>query len=248
MGIRVHKTIGYGFLKSRFGNDPRFNSHVFNEERLDGDLRPKLLEYIDEKLKTAIPNDDTEFDLKIEKTALECKGLWENNTKIPIRLHDVIKYNYYNTEGDNPIGPILFTIPYQKDWYRYDDAIDYQEEPQKYVTSDGCVDHAELITDCEGQPAGIYPYCSSYCHRNTGERWVDISTFGRWTLTRLFKEDPNIKFKIDNKYGIKNFVEWQRHIVPKLPSFISLFCDCFEIFRNPLTKYRLRPMIFTYWS
>ncbi len=37
------------------------------------------------------------------------------------------------------------------------------------------------------------------------------------------------------------------HIVPEVPLFIRAFCECFEIFKNPKTLLRLRPMLHVYW-
>lgn len=247
MGIRVHKVMGYGLLRCKFENDPRFNSHVFdyNNKVWNGDLRPKLVAYINKRLKKPSKDEYADTDRKIEKAAILRKGLYENLPDKDIEFHDVVCFNHYDTEGDGYIGPVVLTIPYQTDWYRYDNSIDYHEETH---TTEGQLDRVQLIRDCEGQSSGIYPWCSSYVHRDTGKRWIGGSTVDRWSLTKMFRENREAKFKPDNKMGIDSFIEWQRYIVPKLPPFIELFCDCFKIFKNPKTKYRLRPMIFTYWS
>jgi hypothetical protein len=246
MGIRIHKVLGYGFLRCKFEKDPRFNDHVFNykhPEYIEGDIRPRLIKYLEEKVKSPDEGRDN-FEYKLELSALKRIGMYDNLKDESISLTDVIRCNDMESTG---IGPVIFTIPYNKDWHRYDDIIDYVEETQKPVNQEGCLDNVQLITDCEGQPSGIYPYNVGFINRNTGKQIIDTAG-NRWFLTRTLREQGVKELKKDNKWGFKTLVEWQRHVVPKLPYFIDFFCDCFNIFKDPKTKYRLRPMIFTYWS
>jgi hypothetical protein len=250
MGIRVHKIMGYGFLRSKLDKDPRFKENVFSPKEgsiLNGDLRQPLIDFIEKnsyKTTDVIGEkyDEKNGDYRCELAALKMVGLYSDLKDTPINIYDVVHYNYYDTEKDIPIGPVVFTIPYNEDWRRYDNTMDWVEETQKF----GQLDHVNRIVDSYNQSRAIYPY-ESYINRNTGER-IRCSSLERHLITERLKQGEVIKLKDNNEFGLKTLVEWQRYIVPKLPPFIEIFCDCFNIFKNPLTKYRLRPMIYTYWS
>lgn len=238
MGNRIHKVIGCGFRYSKLDKDPRFTDGIFD---LEGDLRPKLIEYLD-KLKS---EDSVEkFDYSMLEQQLKGTGWFKDDTSKPISMYDVLKYSSYGSE--QMATPIIITNPMEKDWYRYDDIIDYYEAPTK---DGGPIDHVKLIVDDANQSSGIYPYCARYVNRNAGKVCEKIHTSIRWTTTNACLEAGiKVPFKAENPMGIDgSLIQWQRHIVPQLPPFISIFCDAFNVFKNPMTKYRLRPMILTYW-
>lgn len=251
MGIRIHKVLGYGFRKVRFNRDPRFNSHALctldhgaHEERFgrEKDLRPQLIAFLAKRAQE-LPEEER-WKYRFEIASLQGKPGQDPG---PLNYADVIICNPHNTEGKIPIGTLLFTIPYAK-WSHYDDVIDYYEEAQRTVRADGGpIDRCTVLTDCEGQPCGIYPYDSGYVHRTHGELPKQLFTTARWTLTRVLRSQGSKLLKAGNDFGVKTLVEWQRHIVPEVPLFIRAFCECFEIFKNPKTLLRLRPMLHVYW-
>jgi hypothetical protein len=253
MGIRIHKVLGYGFRRTHLRRDPRFNSHALpsldaaaHDARLDGDLRPKLIAFIEEKAQTA-PGDQ-KWEYRLELNALKGEDRENKAEKLEsISFYDVVVNSPFTGEARPPIGPLLFTIPYQN-WKRYDDIIDYYEDTQQRVRQDGgAEDKCVLLTDCEGQPTGIYPYVS-YVHRTKGPLGKNVFTAARWELTRVFRKLGQTQLKSGNPFLVDNPVQWQRHIVPEVPLFIRAFCECFEIFKDPKTVQRLRPMLYTYWS
>ena len=228
MGIRIHKVLGYGFRRTHLRRDPRFNSHALpsldaaaHDARLDGDLRPKLIAFIEEKAQTA-PGDQ-KWEYRLELNALKGEDRKNKAEK-------------------------LESISFYENWKRYDDIIDYYEDTQQRVRQDGgAEDKCVLLTDCEGQPTGIYPYVS-YVHRTKGPLGKNVFTAARWELTRVFRKLGQTQLKPGNPFLVDNPVQWQRHIVPEVPLFIRAFCECFEIFKDPKTVQRLRPMLYTYWS
>lgn len=250
MGRRIHKVLGYGFRKVRFDKDPRLSPHALHtldraahEERFGRgkDLRPQLVAFLEKKAPELTEGEQWEHRFEVESLRVK-KG----QNPGPLNYNDVVIYNPQDTAGKLPIGPLLFTVPYAK-WSHNDDAIDYYEETQRTVRADGGVpDRCAIITDCEGQPCGIYPYDSCYVHRANGKLPRPLFTAARWSLTRALRSQGS-KLKPGNEFGVKTLVDWQRHIVPEAPLFIRAFCECFEIFKAPKTIWRLRPMLYTYW-
>jgi hypothetical protein len=194
------------------------------------------------KAKAAPPDRQWEYQLEI-RSLQDQKG----EKAKPLTYDDVVIYSPFTAEAKPPIGPLLFTIPYQN-WFRYDDIIDYHEDSQSRVREDGGPeDKCSFIGDCEGQPASIYPY-RNYVHRANGALDRRLFTASRWELTRVLRQAGQTKLKPGNEFGVKTLVEWQRHIVPEVPLFIRAFCECFNIFREERIIQRLRPMLYTYWS
>ena len=246
MGTRIHKVLGYGFPRVKTKNDPRFNPEFFDklwEE--DGDLKSKLIEWCEKK--NVREGDD--FDAKIFHNWLMGTG-WYKGDGAPKKLYasDFCHTSGYFSEGK--YAPIIFgSYKENKDWYRYDNLIDY------YEASGGVnlADKVELITDQCGDVCGIYPNLS-YINRNTGKSCK--MQFAKWHMTETLQKigkhiDKDVAFKAESEmckeFGIKNLNEWRRWIVPAIPSSIRAFCEVMEVFKNPMTVYRLKPMIYTYW-
>jgi len=231
MGVRIHKVLGYGFRRAKLDRDPRFNPHAIrslDQAAHEGkfgngkELRPQMIAFLEEKAKAAPPDRQWEYQLEIRSLQDQ-----EGEKAKPLTYHDVVIYNPFTAEAKPPIGPLLFTIPYQN-WFRYDDIIDYHEDSQSRVREDGGPeDKCSFIGDCEGQPAGIYPYCN-YVHRANGALDRRLFTASRWELTRVLRQAGQTKLKPGNEFGVKTLVEWQRHIVPEVPLFIRAFLRVFQ--------------------
>ena len=238
MGIRVHKVLGYGFRRVNFNGDPRFNDHALSNWNL---ARHELL--MGDKVKERLSNYFMSKGLEQEapwEFQMEVEQLKELKT---LDATDVMRYNPMLIGAKPAIGPLVFTIPYMK-WSRYNDTIDYYESTQDTLDAR---DRVRIITDCEGAPAGIYPFDAGYVHRRTGERKL-TGTTARWMLLKTLRGLSTQALKPDNEFGVQTLIEFQRHLVPEVPTFIRAFCDCFQIFKQPHTVNYLRPMLFTYWS
>jgi len=244
MGTRIHKTLGWGFKYCRFKKDPRFNEKFFGDD----------VDYLDQMVEVNKKNLNSK-DLRKKMDAqtfdhwVSGKG-WASSGKKPTSLSrcDIFNYNgYIDWDGDS-IAPVIFTDPSRKDWSRYDDIIDYYDAPSG---KDGePLDNVKFILDGAGQPAQVYPYCS-FVNRHTGKRAKEnITPSDRWSITNMYFEHDHDGWKwkeFEKNWGVKNIVQWQRDIVPEPPYIIRLFCKVAKPFKNPLTIYRLKPMIFTYW-
>lgn len=262
MGIRINKVLGYGFKHCKFDKDPRFNEWVFNDQDIwNEDKRTEFIYFLKEKQskflkeKQSKLSSDDFFDIAWDLAWLEKKECFaDGDTLERLLLYDFIKYNYYDMEKENPIGPIIFTMPNYKSWNRYDDIIDYIECG---IDNRGAVDSVKFYLDDAGQSTGIYPH-TSFVNRNTGKR-VKFTPSDRRILTGILlelkkannphlihKNSPKEKSEFE-KAGVENLIQWQRWVVPEVPSLIVNFCEFMDIFKNPLTVYRLRPMIYTFW-
>lgn len=261
MGNRINKKLGYGFKYCKFSKDPRFNDWVFNnsDKFYNYALKNDFIEFLKQKKEKYAQenNGDYDFDLNLTLAWLEGVGWFIDQTdeekhKINcLTAADFILFNHYDLDKKNSIGTVIFTDLTSKDWSRYDDIIDY-------IEANGCESKVKLITDEVGQSCGIYPYMS-YANRKTGKdnKFYPVE---RWTLTSAFLKtrtvnNPSLKhinspeeYTSFEEAGVTNLIEWQRDIVPKPPGIIKYFCEFMNVFKNPLTVYRLKPMVYTYWS
>ncbi len=229
MGTRIHKTLGWGFKYYRVGLDPRFNPEFFKDR--NDDYLPQMLELASqdaasEDFATRWGGNDFLREIKEKKVK-------------SIDSYDVFKVNGYASNGD--ISSCIFTDPLRRDWSRYDDIIDY------YDSDSVPEDNVKFILDSSNQPAHIYPYCC-FVNRHTGKHVSNIQS-ERWWVTELyFKRGGEFDWSgISETWGVSNIIQWQRDIVPDVPYNIKLFFRVAKPFKNPLTMYRLKPMIYTYW-
>jgi len=230
MGNRVHQVIGYGFKHVKHLKDPRFNTKFWEDDFLEEECYERLLAHT--KKKVEAQGKKRSIDTFLFLSWLEGK---EKNPPKNLTVSDFIASSGYATEME--ISPIVFgCFKQDKDWYRYDDIIDYYTAERE----DGCPkDTAKYITNDYGEFSGIYPHLS-FCNRINGKVLnitpMDKSIAGKYGDKELFKTN-----------SIANQVQWQRNIVPKVPAAIEIFCECLEVFKNPTTVYRLKPMIYTFW-
>lgn len=234
MGIRIKKVLGWGFKYWKPENDPRFTSDAL--ERFDSmsleEFTNLFLEYLDKKIKN---NDKIEtYGYKLLKNQI--KGL---------ELKFNIRNFYYTPYGvdDYKICPIVFTTPLQNNFLRYGDLIDAYE----YDTNPIKTPNVIYINGENGKPAWIYPWCSCV-HVDTGKRVKGNPYFEFCNGNdEAFSSKEGREFMLE-QYGVKSDLEFQRKIVPILPEELKVFFEITKIFPNPKTKYKLRPMILTYFS
>lgn len=81
-----------------------------------------------------------------------------------------------------------------------------------------------------------------------------VNQSDRWCITKSYFDKDNKHRRVwnweetkDFTGGVSSIIEWQRDIVPEPPYIIRLFCEASGIFKDPMTVYRLKPMIFSYW-
>ena len=183
-----------------------------HDARLDGDLRPKLIAFIEEKAQTA-PGDQ-KWEYRLGLNALKGEDRENKAEKLEsISFYDVVVNSPFTGEARPPIGPLLFTIPYQN-WKRYDESSTTTRTRSSASGKTEVQDKCVLLTDCEGQPTGIYPYVSYGIAKGPGK---NVFTAARWELTRVFRKLGQTQLKSGNPFLVDNPVsQWQRHIVPEV--------------------------------
>ena len=231
MGNRIHTVLGLGFDKVKFKKDERFNPHVWEEDFYFKDFLPEMIKLNDSRYSPDRSNYD--FDVNLFKARVEGKGWYEGEEPIKsLSWEDFAKYSGYATESKH--NPLIFTNPFSKDWQRYDNLIDY------YLFSDvkkGAVDKVMFLKGDSGLPINIYP-SSSYYNKLTGEKLKDCVPYNRWASNQS---------EMAEQFGFKTVKEWHENVVPEIPYEIRLFCEVAKVFKNPLTIWELRAMIYTYW-
>ncbi len=274
MGIRINTVLGYGFAHCRGAKDPRFNPWVFTDGKHPtygdiwddiGDLRPLLIKWYKKKL-GALPTKPTashldkdphwieRSDLEMDLMMLQEKGGFHpvkgRKRREPICLYDIICTSGYASES--AIHPIVFTHPVQHDWRRHDDIIDYYAGPDR--NDGGIIDHVKMVTSSDRNklPRPLYPW-DSYVNRRTGARVKGTWSGGsdRSMLIDMWRENG---YKTKKKWkevldscGVPTMLALQRDIVPYIPRMIVETCAMLDVFKDPLTVYRLKPMIYRYW-
>lgn len=255
MGTRINTVLGYGFKYCKGEKDPRFNPWVFGDKekhpKLGGiwedieDLRPLLIKQVKAKIKAIGPRTNNNWG-EISDLEMVLFQLKQNNPARPLAAYDFIRTSSNSCEMIS--HPVVFTDPTQPDWSRHDNIIDYYTVP--YEFDDGIKDSVRMLTQ-SNLPHAIYPW-DSYVNRLTGERvkmegglilraaaiehWVELGCKKRKKFDEFLKGS-----------GVKTMLSYQRDITPFIPGIITEVCELLRVFKNPLTVYRLKPMVYHYW-
>lgn len=239
MGIRVHKSIGYGLVDIQYDEesfgliDPRIDLEIF-KERYEWGHDPEIRSIYQGWLRQN-----------------SCDGinldLWYLNDPAPGRGHrnlqDCVIWN-----AEFGLGNVLLLQPLAcKDWNRNDDAIDYVEET--YSRPQGQTDHFETFSQ------GIHPWTASYMDIRTGEeiKWEKIMHWMR--LSNAVAAEPQ---KFSNSVadldtfadlaGFENHEDAALHCAPMVPDVIRDFLNFTGLFKDEDTWKQLRPLVYTYWG
>lgn len=205
MGIRIHKVLGYGF-KSIAHKDIRFNESFWalNDDYID--IKPLLIKECEDSKDNVSkdPHNNLAFFRQwITNTGWHEKGGCDHDK---LYISDFFCYSGYAAESNK--FPVIFSAKrYNKDWYRYDDIIDYIEAGRTMK------DSVKLLN------GGIYPHLSK----------VDIRTGKILTDKEIENIDP-------------------QYIANDIAPEILVFCRALNVFKDPLSVYKLKPMLYTYWS
>ena len=152
MGIRIHKSLGYGLAKVKFGKDPLFNESFWKICNEDPDIKPILIDFCEKN------KDDLLGDLSFYNW-LKGTGWYTPEDGAPKTL-GIDNFMHYSSMPDDLYEkeyPIIFGCnKFNSDWHRYDDIIDYIEAGREMK------DIYKPIERC------IYPYVN-YIYKNSGE-------------------------------------------------------------------------------
>jgi len=146
---------------------------------------------------------------------------------------------------DHENSPILIIPPGYPDWYRYDDSIDFAEETRVYNQQDRIVEFQQ----------GIWPHL---LHQNSkGDKLNPSISHAWWREFNAIKDGVVLQEHIQevNKYiesfskklGFTSFHDARDNIAPYVPDVVRAFCEFTNIFIDPDTILKLRPMLMVYW-
>lgn len=253
MGIRVHKVIGYGVKKiSRFLDLDKFEEQLSDDSLYSKsfyDIKKLILtkkEIIEEMFEGA---EGYKFDTRkgiIESGTLhgELRRVEENGSYLRTwSITNFIRYDY----DDIDAGFVI--IPFgNKDWFRYDDIMDYYEE----TGPDGPKNRFTQIPKLRG----IYPYLGIQKFREPaedvnlvilneamrGESKLSPSTHsqlvGWWS--------PDQKAKATGKLFKHLLLDYRPVIPMSVGMILSVFSNSISDCKVLLNK--LRPCIYVYWG
>lgn len=237
MGIRVHKTLGYGLsdVKTKDGAGWHITDERINLEAApfkSGKECPSIEEYR-EWLEASRKAGDIEIDL-------ELSFLREPEPGDPKFTLDYAVTH----EGEFGLPNVLLITPptYQRNWSRLDDTIDYIEETylQKDVRTPQ-ENRADVLRH------GIYPFIG-YMDKRTGEK-LDDRIFNWIRGTNATKELDTIELDLLAKAcGFESNADAWENVAPIIPRDITNLANFLELFTSPDVLLQLRPILYTYWS
>jgi hypothetical protein len=242
MGIRVHKSLGYGAkdVVPKMDRLKELNDEwcsrkgtvmEWAEKNKNGILAFYLMNFPD--IRGQSPED-------IWKYSFGLMARFDKDLDAPSRNSPLIHDDEYGLEGVVQFIPVGC-----RDWERYDNIIDYYEE----LDEDSCEPRVELVNKC-----GIYPWIGMVRYRNCppgiwgnkeAEEKNSLLGASQWSmLTGLWDKEqgPLVDERI-----LKHLREDYRPVLPiELAAVVWFFREAFD---NPDELYNsLRPMIYVYWS
>jgi hypothetical protein len=206
MGIRIHKKLGYG-LK---------------------DVKTKNNEIIDKRF-----NIKNIYDLVLKsfedfKKTLNPTQLFLIDEKIKWDFSDVITY-----DEEFGLKNVILFQPFIKSWSRYDNSIDYYENPSQ-------MSKIKLIN------RSLYPF-ESYINLKTNLNYILVNDtrFSLINIIQILNSDYSNEYDY-SEYGFVDKKDAQTNIVPIVPDIIHAYIKYLNIFNDENTILTLKPMIYTY--
>lgn len=248
MGIRIHKMIGYGLndVKTKKGEltDDRFHPEGVmspDYEKRDQYTREGFIEWLASPDSLRLLNFGfhvtMDFEINVEKSIL-----------IDQKRADNFQYQFhFNAEFG--LKKVLCITPLtQPEWHRYDNTLDYEEETMKRRKNGNACNYVKMSIN------GFYPYSSSFIDDRTGNRIASsegLEFFRCMYWTNLFDGDEARERGLEyfsKRIGFTSVEEAKQHFAPAIPFSIIAQCIYGKLFKDPNTIWKLRPMMYVYWS
>lgn len=234
MGIRVHKILGYGLNDIEYSNDKVTDKRI-NVEALKDCREKSFIEWFnDQDIKLLAYTISRLFKLDYKNLYFNFRLTSFENNKNLLSRYRVLTY-------DDEFGfdnVMLITPPDQKNWYRYDDIIDWIEESFEPRVVD-------LFKDGK---TGIYPY-EGRVGRNpflkTPSAFNDKTTISGGEYNRFVGKWDT---KIDPIATGEALDDLLNNWKPALPPIIFAYLVFSNILTHPKYAYDLRPLLYVYWS
>jgi len=234
MGIRVHKFLGYGLTGLEHDGMKLTDERVNRESwLLAHDGVPALGDYF-AWLEARRAASSKEFSFSLDWVHL--KNLGKENWPKPRDLDDCAAYDPEYGRPD-----VLVVRPYSaRDWYRFDDPIDYVQET--YLRDPGTAQEsrADLIGAC------LYPY-QSYMDDRTGTA-LDDKVFMWVRASNARDSSPEVLDTFAQWAGFSGHAEASGHVVPFVPEEVQDLVEYAQLFTHAGVWRQLRPVLYTYWA
>ena len=232
MGIRIHKVLGYG-LNNLKNKDPRIQPDFFDRWGEHGYDGTDFIKWLKANKKPAKVMLSTVLGVEPFRVG---SGMWACSD-IELNTGSLI---HCDQEYGMSKVMVLSSIE-TKDWYRYDNIIDYIESSPQAK----CIDLFKTR-----KQTGIYPYEGmtlipgrrniakelGLCKTNSMSGGTYNQLVGNWSKKLPPINDSGLLTHLKN--------DW----VPQIPEAILLFTLYARIFREPLMAYQLRPLLYTWWG
>jgi hypothetical protein len=260
MGIRVHKVLGYGLTDLKFKKTK--SSIKMVDERIDWEkYEERFYSYNEENFENLISwmeNNKDSLQILLDNEYIGCKLAIDISSEIGMVksfkngkakasfLSDCI---IHNSEYGLPNVMVLVAPSNYKEWFRYDDIIDWEEETFK---NDGRGRVIKLNN------SGIYPYNSCmFRFRKPKKSFAEDS----YAFEHCDELGPvlimpaaysQLVGRWDKKRGPTATGDFLQHLKkdfrPRLPLDILALFQWSQIFKSVDTINDLRPIIYVYWS
>jgi hypothetical protein len=250
MGIRINTVMGWGFRYSKGLEDPRISRSFRNSGLRSENFLCKYKKALEKIASKSIDDADYNPDIMDAKLLIDRLDGRAYGKEIPrttsLTVDDFIHYTGFLGEYLKASPMVFIPIEHTDDWFRHDDIIDYYDN--------GSEDSVKMIVDDGGYPCPIFPY-ARYINRKTGNSFsgtyasafLDMRRYEKISSIPLEKMVSETATKELSNLGISTMDELRRDIVPMIPISLRIFFETFNVFENPLTMYRLRPIIYKFW-
>ena len=229
MGIRIHKVLGYG-LTDLAPKDPRIS---WESPLLSGEASASEYYSWLEARRVASPGTfrfSMDWAMLRNDGAAAC-GIW------PWAVHD----------DEYGMPEVLVVRPAtQKDWFRYDDTIDYMTESYPW-SEDSQKNHVQVYKH------GPFPFNGAYMDARDGRKLPD-TVFPWWQLVNSKASPGKMKSRFDaldlfaREMGFAGHDEAEANVVPEVPDEIRDLAEFGRLFPDPATWLQLRPLLYTWWG
>lgn len=221
MGIRIKKVMGYALTDLVVG-DTRINWNILSHRYT---LEKEHKEWVTEHPKEA--------NALLGSGELGKEMLGAYYSPVTVGSHSIIHFYDESDYGGGEGLPVILLCPCDEpDWFRSDDAIDYYEAGRG----------SDMTPTCqELPPSGIFPYSGGMYLLPDKTTMLDpplckngIISDIQWYM-EMRNRDSRLGEHLRNDYNCKVHPD------------VHVFVHRAKIFTDPLTVFRLKPVIYTYW-
>lgn len=233
MGIRIHKTIGYGRtdVKTEKHNlvDDRINLKAFEDlaYSMSSHSTEQYLRFLykyKQNIKTVV--DMPMHDIAAADYVYPSKSIEQVDSVTSLeysryRARELKQWDPSNSiifEPEFGLPSVLVLVPFfcYKEWHRYDDSIDY-------IEATNLESYAPKVTELT---RGIYPYDYFYRDTRTGAS-ISSNNINHFDLVEKLKNGE---------------------IIPRVPAEIRALASYLKLFNDPNQAELLKPLLYVYWS